>query len=97
MYYSTNAYIIGTSLSKALAGVQYAWSMLHSCTLYINCLCFDVFVHKLASSKTTVDLNKTKGMLLFNAVLVELDHRGGGGRTAGLIDSSLNYYAFASP
>lgn len=52
-------------------------------TLYIDCLCFDVLVHKLASSKTTVDLNKAKGMLLFNSVLVELEHRGGGGGGGG--------------
>ena len=38
--------------------------------LFIDRLCFDVFVHNLASSKATVDLNKAKGMLLFNSVLV---------------------------
>lgn len=64
---------------------------LHSHTLYIVCLCFDVLVHKLASSKTTVDLNKAKGMLLFNSVLVELEHRGGGGKKVGQTDGSLNY------
>lgn len=39
--------------------------MLHGHTLYIECLCFDVLVHNLVSSKSTVDLNKAKGMLLF--------------------------------
>lgn len=68
--------------------------MLHGYTLYIDCLCFDMLVHKLASSKTTVDINKAKGMLLFNSVLLELEHSGGGGRTVGQTDGSLNYCAF---
>ena len=66
--------------------------MLRSHTLYIDCLCFDMSVHKLASSKTTVDLNKAKGMLLFNSVLRELGHSGGGGRKVGRTDGSLNNY-----
>lgn len=51
-------------------------------TLCSDCLCFDLLVHKLASSKTTVDLNKAKGMLLFHKLL-EWEHSGGGGRNAG--------------
>lgn len=62
---------------------------LHGHTLYIDCLCFDMLVHNVASSKTTVDSNKAKGMLLFNSVLLELEHSGGGGRTVGQTDSSL--------
>lgn len=57
--------------------------MLHSHTLYIDCLCFDVLVHNLTSSKTTVDLNEAKGMLLFKSVLAELEQSGGGGRKFG--------------
>lgn len=53
--------------------------MLHSHMLYINCLCFDSLVHNIASSKTTVDLNKEKGMLLFNSVLVALEHTSSSG------------------
>lgn len=30
-------------------------------------------------------------MLLFNSVLVELEHRGGGGRKVGQTDGSLNF------
>lgn len=56
--------------------------MPHSHMLYSDYLCFDVLVHKLASSKTTVDLNKAKGMLLFYKLL-ELEHIGGGDRNAG--------------
>lgn len=64
--------------------------------LYIDCLCSDMLVHNIASSKTTVDLKKAKGMLLFNSVLVELEHSGGGGRKLGQTDGSLNYYPTAS-
>lgn len=53
---------------------------LRSHTLYIDWLCFDALVHTLASSKTTVDLNKVKGMLLFNSVLLELELSGGGAK-----------------
>lgn len=65
------------SLGGQMLGLRF---LLHSHTLYIDCLCLDMLVHKLASSKTTVDLNKAKGMLLFNSVLLELDHSGRDGR-----------------
>lgn len=54
-------------------------------------MCFDVLVHKLTSSKTTVDLNKAKGMLLFNSVLVELEHKRGRRLDRWLIEL---YHAF---
>lgn len=71
--------------------------MLHSHSLWIDHLCFDMLVHNLASPKTTVDLNKAKGMLLFNSVLVELEYTsdsGGGGRKLAQTVDSLNYFAF---
>lgn len=64
--------------------------MLHSHMLYIDCLSFDVLVHNLTSSKTTVDLNEAKGMLLFKSVLAELEQSGGGGRTIEQKNASIN-------
>lgn len=49
--------------------------------MYIDCLSFDVLVHNFTSSKTTVDLNEAKGMLLFKSVLAKLEQSGGGVRT----------------
>lgn len=74
-------YIIGI-LSKALEGICVVSGLCPTATLCSDCLCFDLLVHKLASSKTTVDLNKAKGMLLFHKLL-EREHSGGGGRNAG--------------
>lgn len=64
--------------------------LLHSHMLYIDCLSVDVLVHNLTSSRTTVDLNEARGMLLFKPVLAELEQRGGGGWTSEQKDASIN-------
>lgn len=48
-------------LSKTFEGICLVSGLSRTATC---CLCFDMLVHKPVSSKTTVDLNRAKGMLL---------------------------------